>query len=89
MLTAFAPTNLFDGAHGLTGETRIDIFMAIALINLTMDQIFNTEADIDIDGRGPLPKVRTLIDAHLFVAPINDPFQLLARGFERRAVVRR
>ncbi len=89
MLTAFAPTNLFDGAHGLTRDTRIDIFMAIALINLTMDQIFNTEADIDIDGRGPLPKTRTLIDANLFVTPINDPFQLLARGFERRAEARR
>ncbi len=85
MLTAFLPPAFFDGTHSLNRDTKVDIFTAIAVINLVMDQVFNVEASIDIDGFGPLPRTRMLTDAHLFVTPIGDPFQLLLRGFEQRS----
>jgi len=85
MLTAFLPPEFFDGTHSLNRDTKVDIFTAIAVINLVMDQIFNIEADIDIDGFGPLPRTRMLTEAQLFVTPIGDPFKLLLRGFEQRS----
>lgn len=87
LLTAFLPPEFFNGRHSLNGETLVDIFSAIAIINLVMDQVFNVEAEVDIDGRGPLPATRMLTDAHLFVVPIGDPFQLLLDGFRGRSVV--
>lgn len=87
MLTAFAPPELFDGTHGLDRTTRLDVFMAVAIVNLVMDQVFNVEANIDIDGLGPLPAEHLLIDAHMFVAPVGDPFQMLLEGFRERSVV--
>ncbi len=87
LLTAFVPPEFFNGTQGFTGETPLDIFSAIAMINLVMDQVFNVDANIDVDGLGPLPKQRMLIDAHLFVAPVGDPFVLLMKGFENRALV--
>jgi len=85
LLTAFAPPDFFDGTHRLDRGTAVDVFMAVAIINLVMEQVFNVEADIDIDGQGPLPRRRMLIDAHMFVAPIGDPFQLLLGGFRERS----
>jgi len=87
LLTAFVPPEFFDGTHSLNADTQVDIFSAVAIINLAMDQVFNVEADVDIDGRGPLPTTRMLTDAHLFVVPIGDPFQLLLEGFRQRSVV--
>ncbi len=57
-------------------------------MNLAMDQVVNIEVDVDLDGIGPMPRQRTLMDAHLFVAPLSDPFVLLIEGVRRRAVVR-
>ena len=53
-----------------------------------MDQVFNIRASIDIDGLGPLPRRNMLIDAHMFVVPIGDPFQLLIQGFRDRSFER-
>ncbi|MFQ5462897.1 MAG: hypothetical protein ACE5E5_09755 [Phycisphaerae bacterium] len=86
MLTAFLPTDFFDGTHEITASTSVSIFTSIAVINLVMDQIFNIEANVDVDGFGPLPRVRTLIDAQPFVAPVDDPFALIVKGFETFAV---
>lgn len=85
MLTAFVPPEFFNGTHSLNRETRISPFMAIALINLVMDQVFNVEADIDIDGLGPAPRRRMLMDAHLFVLPIGDPIMMILDGLRDRA----
>lgn len=85
LVSAFASTNFFDGTHALTRETSIDILSAIAIINLVMDQVFNIETQIDIDGIGPLPSETLLIEANIFVAPIKDPFVLLLKGFADRA----
>ncbi|MEE9296542.1 MAG: hypothetical protein V3W34_16485 [Phycisphaerae bacterium] len=86
LLTAFLPPEFFDGTRSLKRDTRVDVLTAVALINLVMDQVFNVEADIDIDGLGPLPRQKMLIDAHLFVAPVGDPFVLLLKGFRNRSV---
>ncbi len=85
LLTAFAPANFFNGTKALTKDTVIDIFSAIALINLAMDQVFNVVGNIDIDGLGPLPRKPILTDAQLFVTPIGDPFLLLVEGFKARS----
>ena len=85
LLTAFAPPDFFNGTHGLDRTTELDIFSAIAIINLIMDQVFNVEANIDLDGAGALPRQRTLVDAHLFVLPIDYPFVLLVKGFRERS----
>jgi hypothetical protein len=87
LLTAFAPPEFFDGTHGLDRETSVDIFMAVAIINLIMEQVFNVDANIDLDGLGPRPPEHMLIDAHMFVAPIGDPFQLVLEGFRQRTRV--
>lgn len=87
LLTAFVPPQFFNGTQGFTENTNLDIFSAIAMINLVMDQVFNVDAVIDIDGLGPLPEQRMLIDAHLFVVPVGDPFVLLMKGFEERSRV--
>jgi len=57
----------------------------LALINLVMDQVFSVEANVDIDGLGPLPAGTMIIDGHMFVAPIGDPFMLILDGFEEHA----
>ncbi|MHC5108444.1 MAG: hypothetical protein ACYTHJ_01030 [Planctomycetota bacterium] len=88
MLTAFLPASFFNGTNAFDGETEVDIFSAIAIINMVMDQVFNVEGDVDVDGFGPLPRSQTLIDAHPFVVPVDDPFVLLLRGFESMTTVR-
>lgn len=88
LLTAFAPPGFFDGTRSLNRNTPVGILSAIAIINLMMDQVFNVEADIDPDGVGPLPRERRLMEAHLFAAPIGDPFVMLLRGFRQRSIVR-
>jgi hypothetical protein len=85
LLTAFLPPEFFNGTNGLSRETRVDVFSAIAIINMVMDQVLNVEADIDIDGLGPLPKQRMLIDANIFLAPVGDPFVMLIKGFQDRS----
>jgi hypothetical protein len=87
LVTAFAPPEFFDGTHALNRDTRIDIFSAVAIMNLVMDQVFNVAADVDLDGIGPLPRQTTLTDAHPFIAPIGDPFVLLLKGFRERSIV--
>ncbi|NOT00910.1 MAG: hypothetical protein HOP29_09800 [Phycisphaerales bacterium] len=87
LLTAFLPPDYFDGQHDLTIDTPVDIFTAIALINLVMDQVVNVEADVDVDGEGPLPAVHRIIDAQIFIAPIGDPFRLLIDGFRDRSIL--
>ncbi len=86
MLTAFLPPDFFDGTHELSADTSVSIFSSIAVLNLVMDQIFNIEANVDVDGFGPLPRVRTLINAEPFIAPVDDPFALIVKGFEAFAV---
>lgn len=85
LLTAFAPPEWFDGAHSLNADTQVDVLSAIAIINMVMDQVFNITADVDFDGGGPAPKQPTLLNAHMFTAPIGDPFVLLLKGFEQRS----
>ena len=87
LLTAFLPPDFFDGTHDLNRDTAVDIFSAIAIINLVMDQVFNVEADVDVDGFGPLPRARLLVDARPFVVPLGDPFVLLIKGFHDRSIV--
>ena len=47
-----------------------------------MEQVFNVEALLDIDGPGPCRAQRILTDAQLFIVPIGDPMMLLVKGFE-------
>ena len=42
---------------------------------------------IHFDGDGLLGETAMLVDAHLFVLPIGDPFVLLLEGFEQLSVV--
>jgi hypothetical protein len=85
LLTAFAPPEFFNGQHGLNEQTRVDPFMAIALVNLVFDQVFNLEVIADLDGPGPLPRQAALVDGHLVVLPLGDPFFLLLNGLRARA----
>ncbi len=82
LLTTFLPPEFFDGTHSIAADTRLGIFPALAMINLVMEQMFNVEATIDIDGPGPFQPESVLIDAHLFVVPVGDPLALLLEGFE-------
>ena len=81
LLTTFLPSEFFDGTRSFTEDTRLDIFQALAMINLVMEQMLNVEAVFDVDGPGPIPSRRTLIDARIFVLPLGDPFVLLLDGF--------
>lgn len=83
LLTTFLPPEFFDGTHALNADTPVGIFQAIAMINLAMDQVLNVEAQVDIDGDGPLEARMMLLDSELFVPPIGDPFVLLLEGFSR------
>jgi hypothetical protein len=87
LLTAFLPPEFFDGTRQLTADTSVDIFTAVALVNLVMDQVFNIESEVDIDGLGPLPRERILLNAHLFIVPLDDPFVVLIRAIADRAQV--
>jgi hypothetical protein len=81
LLTAFSPANFFDGTHSLNGDTRVNPFTAMALINLAFGSIHNVGAVVDFDGPGPMPPHPELIDAHVFVTPVGDPMQLIVDGF--------
>ncbi len=85
LLTAFSPADFFDGTHALNGDTRVNPFTAMALINLAFGSIHNVEAVVDFDGPGPMPPHPELIDAHIFVAPVGDPVQLMVDGFIEHA----
>jgi hypothetical protein len=85
LLTTFLPPEFFDGMHALDASTQFDVFGAVAVINLMMDQSQNVHAIVDIDGPGPLTSQNTLIDAHIFVPPVGDPFVLLLKGFANRS----
>jgi|CXWL01.1.fsa_nt_gi hypothetical protein len=87
LLTAFLPPDFFDGTHALTGDTLLDVYSAIAVINLMMDQVHNVQAVIDVDGSGPQTSRDILVDAHIFVPPIGDPFLLLIKGFAARSQI--
>lgn len=87
LLTAFLPPEFFNGTFGFKEDTLLDVFSAIAVINLMLDQVHNVEANVDMDGIGPLPSMRTVINAQLFIAPIGDPFVLLFKGFTRLSEV--
>ncbi|MGB2986787.1 MAG: hypothetical protein WBE26_13010, partial [Phycisphaerae bacterium] len=82
LLTTFLPPEFFDGTHTVSEDTPLGMFQAVATINLVMEQVFNVEAVIDIDGDGPFQQEHMLVDAHLFVLPIGDPFVLILDGFE-------
>ncbi len=84
LLTAFAPADDFNGTRTFNRDTKVGIFGALALINLVMDQVFNVEATVDVDGFGPLPAQNIITDAQMFVAPIGDPFLLILDGFRQR-----
>ena len=88
MLSAFLPPDFFNGTNAIDGDTEVDIFSAIAMINLVMEQVFNIEGNVDPDGFGPLPRAQQLINADPFIAPVDDPFVLISRGFEARTRVR-
>jgi hypothetical protein len=81
LLTAFLPPNFFDGTHAFDADTELNVFAAVAVLNLMIDQLFNVEADIDVDGLGPIARQSVTIDAELFIAPIDDPFVLILKGF--------
>jgi hypothetical protein len=83
LLITFMPPEFFDGTHALDEDTELGIFQAVAMINLVMEQVFNVEGQIDIDGDGPQERTSMLVDAHLFVLPIGDPFVLALDGFDR------
>ncbi|MCB9849399.1 MAG: hypothetical protein H6817_01690 [Phycisphaerales bacterium] len=85
LLTAFLPPEFFDGTRGLDRDTPVDVFTAVALVNLVMDQVFNLTADVDIDGFGPLERKRMLLDGHLFIVPLDDPFVELIRAVGERS----
>ncbi len=87
LLTAFLPPEFFNGTFGFKEDTPLDVFAAIAVINLMMDQVHNVEATIDPDGIGPLGAVRSVTNAQIFIAPIGDPFVLLVKGFTAFAEV--
>jgi len=82
LLTTFMPPEFLDGTHGITEDTPLGVFQAAATLNLIMEQVFNVEAVMDIDGDGPMEAKRLLVDGHMFVLPIGDPFVLLLDGFE-------
>jgi len=52
-----------------------------------MKQVRNSVAGIDLDCLGQLPCERVLIDAHMFVPPLGDLFQMPPDGFHRRSLV--
>ena len=85
LLTAFMPPDFWDGKASLTSETHVDIFMAVALVNLVMEQVFNIDAEVDVDGLGPMPKRMLLMDAYIFVPPLDDPFLMVIDGFRERS----
>lgn len=85
LLTAFSPPEFFNGTQSLGEDTRLNPFMALALTNLVFDSIHNVSAFVDPDGPGPLPPHRELVEAHLFVAPVGDPVQLMVDGLESAA----
>ena len=87
LLLAFSPPEFFDGTHALNADTRINPFAAIAFLNLVFDSIHNVVAVVDYDGAGPAPAQERLIDAHLFVAPIGDPVQLIIDGLENLGAI--
>jgi len=89
LLTAFLPPSFFDGTHAIDEDTPLGIFQAIATINLVMEQVLNVEAEVDVDGDGPLQSRTILVDARLFIVPIGDPFVLLVEGFESLATLPR
>lgn len=82
LLTTFLPPGFFNGTQAFNADTQLGIFQALATINMVLEQVFNVEAVVDIDGDGPFEAQRILIDAHLFVLPIGDPLVLLLDGFE-------
>ncbi len=85
LLTAFAPSSFFNGTQAMNEQTRLNPFMALALTNLVFDSIHNVSAFVDPDGPGPLAPHRELVEAHLFVAPVGDPVQLMVDGLEAAA----
>ncbi len=87
LLTAFLPPAFFDGTHAFNADTKADVLGAIAIINLMMDQAHNVQAIVDIDGPGPLQNQSMLLDAHIFIPPVGDPFVLMLKGFASRAVL--
>ena len=56
--------------------------------SLVMEQAFNVEALVDIDGPGSLQAQRILTGTHLFVVRIGDPIVLLVKGFEALSELR-
>lgn len=88
LLTTFLPPEFFDGTHSFAADTQLGVFQALAMINLVMEQMFNVEATIDIDGPGPFQPELAVIDAHLFVVPVGDPLVLILEGFESLSVPR-
>lgn len=88
LLTTFLPSEFFNGTQAINEDTEVGIFQALAMINLVMEQVLNVEAAVDHDGPGPIPATTELVDAHLFVIPIGDPFALLINGFEKLSRVR-
>ena len=87
LLTTFMPPEFFNGTQGLDENTELGILQAVATINLVLEQVFNVDARIDIDGEGPLEEAVTIVDAYLFVMPVGDPFVLLIEGFEQLSTV--
>lgn len=87
LITAFVDPDFFNGTHSLNGDTRINPFAALALVNLAFESIHNVTAQIDYDGSGPLPAREELINADLWVMPIGDPVSLMVDAFEARAGV--
>ncbi|MFQ5805525.1 MAG: hypothetical protein ACE5I3_03635 [Phycisphaerae bacterium] len=81
LLTAFSPPEFFNGTQALDRATRINPFMAIAIIDLMFEQVMNVQATVDWDGPGGMPPHEELVPAWIFVPPLGDPLTLIAEGF--------
>ena len=81
LLLAFSPPEFFNGTQALNRDTRVNPLMAVALVDLVLEQVMNVEAVVDWDGPGGMPPHEELVPAWFFVAPIDDPVALIADGF--------
>lgn len=86
LLCAFSPPEFFNGTQALNADTRLNPFQALAMANLVFGGVQNAKAWYDPDGAGPIPGALELVEAHLFVAPIGDPVQLMVKGFDDLAI---
>ncbi len=82
LLMMFSPPEFFNGRHALSGDTRINSLMTLAMVTLVMDSMHTVRAEIDFDGPGPQPAHFERVPAYFFTPPVGDPVQMLIDGFQ-------